>query len=178
MYKSNTPRTLAWLLLVALLPAGSVGLACSLGSQVPQTPQQNVMGPIGQATFEQLVAHAYAILIGEVTDIAVFNDSSGKPLYNMVTIDVEQVLKGEMLTQAVVRVPAIVDGEARADTPVFTVGERVLLLLDKGTGTFTIEGGMQGRYSIDKNGMLSNNIRLADFIEQVKSILASKQEGK
>ena len=159
-------RLQGWLLATALLMPLTLGLACSAVSSDSLQPERHVTGPIGNATFEQLVIHSNTILIGTVADIAANKDSSGKD-YRLVTLNVEQVLKGENPGQAVVRVPG--DGNS-IDTVKFADGEKVLILLDRGTGQFTIDGGVQGKFTIVNN--MVNSVTLNEYISNIKSILA------
>jgi len=168
----NSSRPQGWLLAAVLLVPLTLGLACSSVSSDSQQPELHTTGPIGNATFEQLVKHSNAIIVGTVTDITAAKDNTDKD-YRRVTLNVEQTIRGESAGQVVVNVPGN-DADNGTDTVKCTKGERVLLLLDMGTGQFTIEGRGKGKFSIDGNNMI-NNVALNDFISNIKSILAGSK---
>lgn len=60
------------------------------------------------------------------------------------------------------------------DAPNFQLGERVVVFLEESEGVFSVVGGFQGKFSIDKNNMVSGNLPLSQFIEQLRDI-ATKQ---
>lgn len=171
-YKGNY-RPQLWLLAATLLIPLTLGLACSATSSNSQQPERHATGPIVNATFEQLVNHANAILVGTVSNIIVNQASDGKD-YRLVTLMVEQALKGVNVGQAVVRVPGG-DAGSSTDTIKFTRGERVLVLLDTGTGSFTIDGGANGKFNIDGNNNVDGK-PLAEFIGLINDIISQQKK--
>ncbi len=170
-YKNHGPQ--GWLLAAALLMPLTLGMACSCVSSDSQLPERHATGPISNATFEQLVTHSWVILVGTVSDITVNKASDGKD-YRMVTLNVEQVIKGDSTGQAVVRVPGG-DAGSGTDNIKFARGERVLLLLDMGTGQFTIDGGSNGKFSIDGNNNV-NGKQLSEFVGHINDIITKQKK--
>ena len=127
-------------------------------------------------TIEELTARADSILIGEVTDITCYQEDEGN-IYTLVTLAVEQTIKGETGEEVVIRVAGgKVNGQVLwvEDAPSFQLGERVVVFLEEDDGGFGVVGWFQGKFSIDKNNMVSGNMSLTEFIDQIKDIL-SKQ---
>ena len=128
---------------------------------------------VGKLTLEQLAARANSILVGKVTNIAYYQEGK-RNIYTLVTLSVEQPIKGETEGEVVIRVPGgEIDGLVMmvTDTPSFQLGERAVVFLDKGEGTFTVVGGFQGKFTVDENNMVGNK-PLTEFIDQLKDILA------
>jgi hypothetical protein len=129
---------------------------------------------VEKLTIEELTARANSILVGEVTDIACYREGEGN-IYTRVTLSVEQTIKGETKEVVNLRVPGgELNGQAMwvEDAPSFQLGERAVVFLDKGEGIFTVVGGFQGKFTIDKNNMVSGNMPLTNFIDQIKAQLA------
>ena len=57
------------------------------------------------------------------------------------------------------------------DNPSFQSGERVVVFLNNNQGIFTVFGGFQGKFTIDKNNMVSGNKQLTEFINELRAIL-------
>lgn len=148
-------------------------LATSCQQATPPPPSDG--GLVGKLTLEQLAAKANSILVGKVTNIACYQEGKGN-IYTLVTLSVEQTIKGETEGEVVIRVLGGEVGELEmmvTDTPSFQVGERAVVFLDKGEGIFTVVGGFQGKFTIDENNMVGN-IPLTEFIDQIEAILASQ----
>src|ERR1700741_320694 len=101
---------------------------------------------------DDLIVHADAVVLGQVTDIESHDDQRGK-LSTYITIAIDEALKGD-LTQATVTIRELggqVGGRmgwvfANAE---FTVGERVLLFLDqRADGTLRLMHFYLGKLSI------------------------------
>jgi len=60
------------------------------------------------------------------------------------------------------------------DAPSFQLGERAVLFLEESEGIFSVVGSFQGKFTIDKNNMISGNMSLAEFVDQIRGILASQ----
>ena len=160
-----------WLLPAALLLPLTLGLACSSASSDGQQPVAYPTGPIANATFEQLVTHSWAIFVGNVDNIMLSKADNGQP-YRSIALNVEQIVKGESASQVVIRTGG--DGAGAGDVK-FSTGERVLVLLDKGTGQYTIDGGLKGKFSIDGNNKIDGT-PLPDFIAQINNILSKQKK--
>ena len=92
---------------------------------------------------DDLALRADSILVGEVTDITVNKEGEGN-IYTMVTLSVEQPIKGETEGEVVIRVlGGEVDGQAlwREDAPSFQLGERAVVFLEEGKGVLSVVGG-------------------------------------
>ena len=157
---------------ILICPLVGVAMAgCGHSPQIPSPPHQSAAGIIEKLTLEQLTARADSILVGKVTDITVHKEGKGN-IYTLVTLSMEQTIKGETGGKVVIRVPG---GEVGGlvlmvtDTPSFQLGERAVVFLDKGEGIFNVVGGFQGKFSIDENNMVSRNMPLTEFINQIKA---------
>jgi hypothetical protein len=175
-YDIGKMTTITGLLTVALLMPVTAGIACSNWSQVRPTPELNVQGPAGKVSFEQLIARTGTIIIGRVTNLDVHKETNAV-VYTIVTLDVEQTLKGTPVSQVMVRVPGGGDDVPDADTFKFNTGERAVVFLDIGTGVYTVAGGSQGKLTIDNNNNV-NGKPLSDFVDQVRDVMARQQQGK
>jgi hypothetical protein len=153
-------------ILICLL-VGAAMAGCS-----PNLPSESSSGLVVQLTLEQLAAKADSILVGKVTNITCYQEGKGN-IYTLVTLSVEQTIKGEPVGEVVIRVPGGKVGELEmmvTDTPSFQLGERAVVFLDKGDGTFTVVGGFQGKFTVDNNNMVGNK-PLTEFIDQIKDVL-------
>jgi len=154
-------------ILICLL-AGMSMAGCSPGS-----PSQGTAGLVVKLTLEQLAAEADSILVGKVVNITSYQEGKGN-IYTRVTLSVEQSIKGKTGGEVVIRVPG---GELNGqtmwveDTPSFQLGERAVVFLDKGGGTFTVVGGFQGKFTVNSNNMVGDKL-LTEFIGQIQAILA------
>lgn len=160
-----------WLLPAAMLLPLTLGIACLPASSDGQQPTAQPTGPIASATFEQLVVHSWAIFVGNVDNIMLAKADNGQP-YRTIVLNVEQTVKGDGATQIVIRTGG--DGTGAGEVK-FSTGERVLVLLDKGTGQYTVDGGVKGKFSIDGDNKIDGT-HLPDFIAQINSILAKQRK--
>ena len=155
------------------LLVGATMAGCGPGTQTSSPPSQSTVGLVGKLTIEQLAARANSILVGEVTNIACYQEGKGN-IYTLVTLAVEQTIKGEAEGEVVIRVPG---GEVGGivmmvtDTPSFRLGEGAVVFLDNDEGTFTVVGGFQGKFPVDENNMVGDK-SLTEFIDQIKAVLA------
>ncbi len=134
---------------------------------------QSGEGIVEKLTLDELALRADSILVGEVTDITVYEEGSGN-IYTIVTLSVEQSIKGETEVEAQMRVPGgEVDGRVLfvEDAPSFQLGERTVVFLSRGGDGLTVVGGFQGKFTVDKNNMVDGNISLTEFVDQVEDIL-------
>ena len=123
-----------------------------------------------------MAARARLILIGEVTGIACYKEDENH-VYTQVTLSVAQMIKGEREQRVVIRIPG---GEFNGqvlvveDAPSFKIEEKVVLFLKGNEGAFTVVVGFQGKFTIDKNDMVSGDMSLTKFTDQIKDILAKQ----
>jgi hypothetical protein len=151
-------------------------VGCGPGAEAPNPPSQSGAGIVEKLTVEELASRADSILVGEVTDIACYEEGEGN-IYTLVTLRVEQTIKGETEEVVNVRVPGgELNGQAMwvEDAPSFQMGEGVVVFLEEREGIFTVVGGFQGKFTIDNNNMVGGNMPLSEFIEQLRDILASQ----
>lgn len=110
------------------------------GAEAPNPPSQSGTGIIEKLTVEELTAGADSILVGEVTDSACYEEGEGS-IYTLVTVSLEQTIKGETKEAVSVRVPG---GELNGqtlwveDAPSFQMGERAAVFLEEREGIFVI----------------------------------------
>jgi len=159
-------------ILICLL-VGAAMASCSSSPQTPTSPPQSTGGTVGKITVEQLTAKAASIMVGKVTNIACYQEGKGN-IYTLVTLSVEQTIKGETGGEVAIRVPGGKVGGLEmmvTDAPSFQLGERAVVFLDNSEGTFTVVGGFQGKFTIDSNNMVGNK-PLTEFTDQIKDILA------
>lgn len=157
-----------------LVIASTVG--CGPGAEALTVPSQSTEGLVEKLTIEELTGRADSILVGEVTDITCYQEDEGN-IYTQVIVCVEQTIKGEAQGEVVIRVPGgEVDGLTLwvEDTPSFRLGERAVVFLEEGEGIFSVVGGFQGKFTIDKNNMVSGNMPLTEFVEQLRGILTKQ----
>jgi len=159
---------------IIIVMIGAMTTSC-IRPEVPEKPFQGGQGLVEKLTLDELAAKADSILVGQVTDIACYQESEGN-IYTLVTLSAEQHIKGETQQEVVIRIPG---GELNGhmlwveDVPSFQLGERAVVFLEKREGDdFTVVGGFQGKFSIDENNMVSGNMSLSQFIEQIRDILA------
>ena len=153
---------------------GTVG--CGLEAETPNQPSRSSWGLVEKLTIDELAVRADSILIGEVTDSTYYQEGEGN-IYTQVTLSVEQTIKGETEEEVVIRVAGgEVDGQTLwvEDAPSFQSGERAVVFLNKGGASFAVVGGFQGKFTIDKNNMVSGNMSLTEFIDRIKDILAKQ----
>ena len=170
--KNRHWRCSAFLLGLVALLAASLFTGCGQ----PTPPSQSGGGLVEKLTLDELTAKADAILVGEVTDIASYQEGEGN-IYTLITFSVEQTIKGESEGEVSIRIPGgEVNGQTLwvEDTPSFQLGERAVLFLEEGEGIFSVVGGFQGKFAIDNNDMVSGNVSLTEFIDQIKGILATQ----
>ena len=142
----------------------------------PKTPFQSGDGLIEKLTLDELTARAESILVAEVGEIACYKDDEGN-IYTLVTLSIEQNIKGETQQEVVIRIPG---GELNGqtlwveDAPSFQLGERTVVFLEECEGTFSVVGGFQGKFTIDSSNMVDGDTPLSQFIDQIRDILAKQ----
>ncbi len=135
-------------------------------------------GLVEKLSLEQLTAKADFILVGTVTNIDTLQDAEDKSIYTLVSISIEQSIKGNLGQRITITVPGgEVDGikEWVEDSPSFRVSERVVIFLhQEDVDTFSVVGSFQGKFSIDENNMVSGNTSLTEFIDQIRNTMAKQ----
>jgi len=151
-------------------------IACTSGTNtINPLPSQSVSGLVEKLTLDDLAARANLILLGEAIDV-VYQKEANDSIYTLVTFSVEQIFKGEIADEVVIRVPGgKLDGQIQVveDSPSFQLGERAVVFLENGGGISRVFGGSQGKFTIDKDNMVGN-ILLQEFIEQVRNAVAKQ----
>jgi len=157
---------------LCILAVGAMVISC-VSPMPPETPPSSGHGLIEQLTLDELTARADSIVVGEVTDIACHEENKGN-IYTLITLSVEQTVKGKSEGEVMIKVPGGEVGGNRLiveDTPSFQLGERVMVFLKKGEDDkFSVVGGFQGKFSIDENNMVGD-APLDQFIDQVRVII-------
>jgi len=161
-------KILGAVVIAALLISG-IQLAAQPATASDQEILNQEQGSVmEELTLDKLTAGADSILLGEVADIACYNESS---LYNLITLQVEQAIKGEIEGEAVIRVSA-----EEVDAPDFQSGERVIVFLEKGEDFFTVIGGSCGKYTIQDDKVVSTGQSLVDFIAEISELVEAQSE--
>ena len=149
----------------------------STRSEEPPNSFGTGSGLVEQLTLEQLVMGADYIVVGTVTDMISQSDAQHGSINTLVTLSAEDWIKGSLEGQIVITLPG---GEMNGkwlwveDAPSFQLGERAVVFLEESEDTFTVVGGFQGKFSIDKNNMVSGKLPLTQFIEQLRDIAAKQ----
>ena len=161
-------------ILCLLLVTGIIG--CGPNPQTPTPLSQSSAGLVVKLSIEEMTTMAQSILVGNVTHIANYQGDKGY-IYTQITLSVEQTIKGETRGGVIITVPG---GEVNGhkmlveDAPSFQLGERAMVFLEEPDGTFVVVGGFQGKYTIDKNNMVGGTTSLAEFIQQLRGIMANR----
>ena len=165
--------------LICLL-IGATLVACAMGPASTASIYQTSTAPVSQSseglveklTIEQLTNKAAYIVVGQVTSIVSHEEGKGN-IYTIVTLSVEQVVKGKSEPTVAVVVPGgQVNGQQLwvEDAPRFAQGERVLLFLQNAGGNLSVVGGVQGKLTIERN-MVNDDLPLTEFIDQIRNVL-------
>lgn len=125
-------------------------------------------------TLEELVARADWIVIGKVTEKKSQWNADRTSIYTLVTLAVEQWLKGQSgNNKMVIKVPGGEVGgitQQVEDAASFHTGEKALVFLSRNDdGTTGVVGGFQGKTTIEGGNVVSSNQSLNDFISQIKA---------
>lgn len=137
------------------------------------TPSQSISRLVEKLTLDDLAARSHLTVLGEVIEVTYRKDTNGN-IYTLTTLSVEQTFKGESVKQVVITAAGgKVDGQMLhvEDAASFQPGERAVIFLEKNNETFTVTGGFQGKFIVDKNLMV-DNIPLQEFIQRVTEALA------
>ncbi len=124
---------------------------------------------VEQLTLDELTAKADSILVGEVTDITYYQEGEGN-IYTLVTLSMDQTIKGETQEEVVIKLPGGEVGRLRlwvSDTPSFKLGEKAVVFLEKEENTFDVCGWYQGKFSVDDDRMVGTDQSLTSFIAAI-----------
>jgi hypothetical protein len=130
-------------------------------------------------SLDELCRRADYIIVGQISEMSAQQDGNGHT-YTLVSLSAERIIKGEVAQTLVVRVPGgQVNGRTLEveDSPNFRQGERVVLFLEKTDGDSSVEGGFQGKFTID-DGDRVGGVSLEQFIEQIRNAVANRQGGE
>ncbi|MFC1995017.1 IPT/TIG domain-containing protein [Chloroflexota bacterium] len=143
-----------------------LALALSLGVAA------SVLALVEQLTLDELTEKADAILVVDVTDITYLDEGEGH-IFTLVTLSVEQTVKGEATDEVVLKLPGGEAGGLRltvSDVPDFQVGERAVVFLQADEDDFRLCGWYQGKYAIQDNKIVKTNQSLSDFLADVGQV--------
>ncbi|MFC1995016.1 hypothetical protein ACFLVK_01255 [Chloroflexota bacterium] len=155
---------------------GTALVSCS-SPATPESVSQSSQPLMERLTVDELAARADRIVVGEVTDMDYDRDGNGN-IITLVSLSVTEVVKGTNIEEVVIAVPGGQLNDVKMsveDTPEFQLGERVVVFLRLvDHNVFAVVGGFQGRFSIDENDMVSGNVPLTQFIDQISNIVATQ----
>lgn len=117
----------------------------------PSLTRATIVIPVAESDLAQ---HATAIVVGHVTNIASYWDPNARQVFTQITLDVEETLKGEGLTESSLTLKQIggrigqfqswIDG-----SPEFARGEKVLLFLSQNAdGSARVDHCFLGKFSL------------------------------
>jgi len=157
--------------IIASLLVGSIGIQLTAQPAIAfeqEALNQEQGSVIEGLTLDKLTASADSILLGEVVDIACYNETGS---YSLITLEVEQAIKGEIEGEAVIKVST-----EEADALGFQSGERVVVFLEKGEDFFTVIGGSCGKYTIQDDRVIRTNQPLASFIAELTQLMQAQRD--
>lgn len=133
-------------------------------------------GLVEKLTIQDLTLRADNIVVGTVTDIRSQWDAEHRHIYTLVTISIENRIKGNLQREELtITVPGgKVEGirEWVSDTPHFEISERaVLFLRGYEANTFEVLGCFQGKYSIQNDIITEKQIPLTEFLSKITEIM-------
>jgi hypothetical protein len=172
--------TLKKIAIVIFLAVGFVLPACS--SPVSQGGLQPITSAaMVKLTQEELVAGADWIMVGMVTDSkSQWNDDRTR-IYTLVTLSVEEWLKGQSGgKKIVIKIPGgEVNGitQQTEDVASLKIGEKVLVFLKlNNDGTTTVFGGFQGKRTIEGDGVVGSKLSVKELVSQIKAEVAKSSK--
>jgi hypothetical protein len=126
---------------------------------------------VEQKSLDDLADEADVVVLGEVTDITSYQDDDG--IYTIVTLEVEQAIKGETGQEVEVRVPG---GEVNGiglwveDAPIFQTGERVVVFLEETNAALEVCGWSEGKFTIEGDRVVKLDQSLDNFIAEIEGL--------
>ncbi|MDD5127230.1 MAG: hypothetical protein PHR43_03895 [Dehalococcoidales bacterium] len=136
---------------------------------------QSSSGLVEKLTLDDLVSRSDAIVVGKVASILSKQEANGN-VVTLVSVSVQQLLKGESRKELVIRVPGgnlngtsmEVEGAAK-----FQAGETAIVFLEGTNGTFNIIGGFQGKFNVSGDNYV-DKVPYPEFIGQIMDVLAKQ----
>jgi hypothetical protein len=138
--------------------------------------QGSAFALVEQVTLDELASKADSIIIGEVIDITSNQEGEGN-IYTLVTISVEQAIKGETQGEVVIRLPGgEVDGLGLwvEDAPSFKVGERTVVFLAEVDSAFEVCGWYQGKFTVQDDRIVETNQSLTSFMADISQAMEAQ----
>ena len=157
----------------------TLGISLVIGLVLVIAVGGNALALVEQLNLEELTAKADAILVGEVTDIAYYEEGKGD-IYTMVTLSVEQTIKGESEGEVTIKVPGgEVDGLQLwvEDVPSFQLGERAFVFLEEADNALRVSGWYQGKFTVENTRVLERDQSLTSFMADICRIMEA-QDGR
>ncbi len=116
---------------------------------------------VQQIPFEHLVEMAEIIAVGQVSDMTSHFTGDEQRIYTLVTIEVEETLKGSTGDRYVVRIGGGQVGDTRMgefDEPVMAVGETAIFFLQQQGSHHSVAGRAQGKLAIHQGRVFHNGV--------------------
>ena len=169
-------------LLVSCLFLASCQISSTTVRPAPETVEtltpfgtgQDISGIMVKLTLPQLAHSADVVAVGVVADIRSASDSSGK-LVTLVSIDLEETLKGQAASPMVIQVAGGIAGIQTVvveDAPEFRSHERVVVFVQRSDNNYSVVGGFQGKFTIDASNRVGGE-PLEGFTQRIEQ--ASQQ---
>ena len=128
---------------------------------------------------DDLAKRAEVVAVGRVTDLNSQWDENRTRIYTLVTMEVDQYLKGQDQTTNVLTIKTLGGeigevGELYTHAPSFRQNERVVVFLEKDRQQqYRVSGGTQGKYVVEKNPetgetVVAGEYLFEDFTQAVK----------
>ncbi len=154
----------------------TLGISLAVALALLSAGQGNAFALVEQLSLDELTAKADAILVGEVTDIASYQEGEGN-IYTLVTLSVEQTIKGESGGKVVIKLPGgEVDGLGLwvSDTPSFQLGEKAVVFLEEVDNAFGVSGWYQGKFTVQDNRVVERDQSLTNFIADISQAMEAQ----
>ncbi len=154
----------------------TLGISVAVALALLLAVQGTASALVEQLTLDELAAEADSILVGEVTDIVSYEEGKGN-IYTLVTISVEQLIKGESMGEVVVR---LLGGEVDGlglwveDVPNFQLGERTVVFLEEAENAFEVYGWYQGKFTVRDNRVIERNQSLTNFMADISQAMEAQ----
>jgi len=152
-------------------------LAISLVLAIAVLPA--VQGPalalVQQLNLDELTAKADCIVVGQVRAINSHQEVQ-EGIYTLVTIAVEQPIKGKPDKDVVLQLPGGKAGNRWLwveDVPNFQLGERTVVFLESMKTNYTVCGWNQGKYTIRNDMVVERKQPLSSFIAEIKRAMSA-----